>query len=160
MEKKYIIKSSLRDVDSVIKEISSDVNIFFAADDLREFLLGVYEMAVNAVEHGNFAITYEMKKDWLRNDVYEEELANLINKLGHKQIFINLEISKNIIIIKIQDEGKGFNIQEQMKKQTMDNILRESGRGIIITKHFFDDVSYNEKGNEVTITKILKNKLN
>ena len=156
MEKKYIIKSNLREIDSVIKEISSDVNMFFAADDLREFLLGVYEMAVNAVEHGNFDITYEMKKEWLKNDVYEENFLNLINKLGHKEVFINLEISENLITIKIEDEGKGFNIQEQMKKQTIDNILRESGRGIIITKHFFDDVCYNEKGNEVTITKILK----
>ena len=54
--------------------------------------------------------------------------------------------------VTIRDEGKGFDWRA-LPAVVPENLLAFNGRGIFLTKIYFDDVEYNEAGNQVTLRK-------
>ena len=65
------------------------------------------------------------------------------------------------LIIRVKDDGSGFNTQrvkakfeEDMYEKEFDEMLdAEGGRGILLMRLFCDEVIYNAKGNEVLLMK-------
>ncbi len=55
----------------------------------------------------------------------------------------------------IIDEGAGFNVEELPDPTDPESLFKLHGRGILITRMYFDEVIYNGKGNHVTIKKEL-----
>ena len=113
---------------------------------------------MNAIEHGNLNILYEMKKEWLKKNIYHKKLNELLKtdkaKKTHVEIALNVE--ENLITINVKDQGLGFKPKQEMKKISNEGFARENGRGMMI-KSYFDEVKYNKKGNSVTLIKYLKN---
>ncbi len=159
MRKNYIIKSDLQSVNAALDVIGNDVCIYFSKRHLKEFLLGLYELFVNAVEHGNLGITYDMKKQWIADDTYDIKLKDLSSKFGDKEVSVNLTVDNGVITVQTKDQGNGFDISKAKKIISSDDIFRENGRGMIMMEHFFDSVVYNDKGNEVTVAKKLDKEL-
>lgn len=60
--------------------------------------------------------------------------------------------------VRIADCGRGFPTEIAREKMTSwfkqeEALLKESGRGMWIMHHVFDEIRYNEAGNEVTLIK-------
>jgi serine/threonine-protein kinase RsbW len=77
------------------------------------------------------------------------------NKLNpNKKIFVSLKIDKNKLSITVRDEGEGFDPENVSPVETEgEGFGKPSGRGLSWMKAFCDSVTYNEKGNEVTLVK-------
>ncbi|MCP4133707.1 MAG: ATP-binding protein, partial [bacterium] len=62
------------------------------------------------------------------------------------------------VIYTVTDEGNGFIFQPFINSRMADvNKRMEShGRGIIMAKNIFDAITYNKKGNQVTLEKKFK----
>ncbi len=58
----------------------------------------------------------------------------------------------HVLVVKVKDEGKGFDPDAVPDPIHEDNLLRESGRGVFLMRQLMESVSYNKKGNEVTMT--------
>lgn len=58
----------------------------------------------------------------------------------------------HVLVVKVRDEGKGFDPDGVPDPIHEDNLLRESGRGVFLMRQLMESVSYNKKGNEVTMT--------
>jgi len=56
----------------------------------------------------------------------------------------------------IEDQGAGFNPDTLDDPLDENGLLKASGRGVLIVRAFCDQVTYNEKGNRVTILKNLR----
>jgi anti-sigma regulatory factor (Ser/Thr protein kinase) len=109
----------------------------------------IYEMLVNAMEHGNLGITGQDKETRLQVGSYDTFLFERV-MADTKRISVRAEVTKSEFSVVIADEGQGFRHREYAVS------AREfSGRGLLITRYFFDEMRYNEKGNEVTLIKRL-----
>ena len=53
----------------------------------------------------------------------------------------------------IRDEGKGFDLSTVPDPTNPDNLLKASGRGLMLIKTFMDEVTFNGVGNEITMVK-------
>jgi hypothetical protein len=53
----------------------------------------------------------------------------------------------------IRDEGPGFNHQMVLDPTEAETIGRIGGRGLLLIRRFMDEVSYNRRGNEMTLQK-------
>jgi anti-sigma regulatory factor (Ser/Thr protein kinase) len=53
----------------------------------------------------------------------------------------------------MRDEGPGFDPKELPDPTDPENLLKLSGRGILLMRTFMDDVKFNDRGNEVTMVK-------
>jgi serine/threonine-protein kinase RsbW len=87
----------------------------------------------------------------------EEALVNAI-KHGNgmdpgKTIRIVCQISKDKIRVVIEDQGRGFRVQDVPDPTEDENLEKPCGRGIMLMRAFLTLVEYNERGNRVTLEK-------
>jgi len=130
--------------DSYHIEIESDPNNlitveefvnYFAKDlglDNERFaalLLAVTEATTNAIIHAN-------KCD--------------VNKL----VSVDVTVDKTKIIIKISDEGEGFDPSKIPDPTQPENLLKDSGRGVYLMRVYMDELKYNitPTGTETILT--------
>lgn len=86
------------------------------------------EAFVNAVKHGN-------KFD------------------ANKIVRISAEVSTKEARFTIEDEGDGFDIAAIPDPRNPENLFKTSGRGVLIIHNVMDEVTYNERGNRLTMIK-------
>ena len=86
------------------------------------------EAFVNAVKHGN-------KYD-----------ANKIVK-------ISAEVSVKEARFTIEDQGDGFDVNSIPDPTNPENLFKASGRGVLFIHNIMDEVTYNERGNRLTMVK-------
>lgn len=113
---------------------------------------GLAELLINAVEHGTLGITYDEKtelidkKEWRKEVLRREDLPE--NK--DKSIDVHFRKRPDEFSITIKDHGPGFEWQKYIQidpSRASDN----HGRGIALANTVsFDQVTFNDKGNEVT----------
>ena len=115
------------------------------------------ELLFNAVEHGNLEIQDLEKQEALASGCYDQLLAQRLAqpRLSARRVTIRVfhERSENHLEYRITDEGKGFPWRTVLaRSQEIRESEGASGRGIVLTRAFFPSLTYNERGNEVTIT--------
>lgn len=85
----------------------------------------------------------------------EEALTNAIkhgNNLNpNKQVQFEYEVNTEQVTLKVCDEGPGFCPDEVPDCTADENIERPSGRGVMLMNAYMTEVSYNDKGNCVTM---------
>jgi serine/threonine-protein kinase RsbW len=129
-------------LDSVLESVDVGENaaleaaqqIGFGEDDLHKIGMAVREALVNAVVHGN---RYSAQK---------------------KVHFLIVQDSASLTI-RIGDEGKGFDLTRVPDPLAEENLLKESGRGILLIQAFVDEFQVRRlhpQGTEVTMVKYLK----
>lgn len=117
--------------------------------------MGLSELIINAVEHGNCGLTFDCKTKLLENEVnmvdYVRELAQNDPVINKKRVQLDYEILQDCSIWKITDEGDGFDHDEFVEPDP-EKLLLSHGRGIIMARTCSDKLVYNEKGNIATLT--------
>lgn len=103
-------------------------------DDNRHWIdVAVREAVANAIKHGN-----------LQDPV--------------KQVQVDLTLEGSELVIRVQDEGKGFDPADLEDPLAPENLLKPNGRGIFYMKSFMDDIQYGLRpggGTVVTLRKRL-----
>jgi DNA-binding response OmpR family regulator len=115
------------------------------------------ELLLNAVEHGNLEICYQDKQRAIAEDRFEQLVAQRLARrtLSTRLVTVHVlyEPGGKSLQFRIADEGRGFQwrtyLRRGMEACPCENA---SGRGIYLVHSFFPQMTYNEAGNEVTIT--------
>lgn len=115
------------------------------------------ELLINAVEHGNLEIPYKEKEQALAKSGYEALLAQRLGqpRLKNRQVAIHVFYAKEAksLLYRIADEGAGFQWRDVLDApQETYSIDAKSGRGIFLARTLFPGLTYNDRGNEVTLT--------
>ncbi len=123
---------------------------FFPNPDL--VIPGISELFLNAVEHGNLAISYDLKSQLVQTNRWKEEVdKRLIDPLYRDRVVtVFLEKTGESCSLRIQDEGDGFN-WEQYLHVDLSRATHNHGRGIAMANMMsFDELIYSARGNQVT----------
>jgi|SRR4051794_19803395 len=107
--------STLESVDSaetMVLDIAQQSG--FLEEDLHKIGMAVREAMVNAVVHGN---RYNLKK----------------------KVHFNVSQAAENLAVTITDEGEGFEPTELPDPLSEENLLRQSGRGLLLIKAFVDE---------------------
>jgi len=131
-----------------------------ACNDSNHVVLGLTELMVNAIEHGNLGIGYKEKSRLNALGEWESEIAYRLSQPEHaaKQAMVEFERHENCIMFAIQDQGEGFEWQKYIELSP-DRALDSHGRGIAVANSVsFDMIEYRGNGNEVCVTVGTRNK--
>lgn len=115
------------------------------------------ELIVNAVEHGSLEILYQEKHEALSTDQFERLIAERRRhpRFARRRVVVQASYDKahRRLRYAITDEGKGFawNRFVATPEQPCDS-RQANGRGVFLAKAFFPDLTYNERGTEVTFS--------
>ncbi len=157
--KVFEIESRMSEISLAVSEIISSSSKLFP--DLYLLEIAVYEAVFNAIEHGNLEITGEEKKELLEKGEYDLFLKKLTNRLpcAKRRVRITSTVDDEKQVIEIEDQGKGFNWEEALKRaekcEGCDD-ERFNGFGLRIISSVFDKVLFNKKGNMITLIKYCK----
>lgn len=72
---------------------------------------------------------------------------------GGKKITISYQIDRERAVIRIRDEGPGFDPTSVPDPTCPERICLPNGRGIMLMRCYLDEVAYNVPGNEVQLVK-------
>ena len=104
-------------------------------EDSRHWVgVAIRESVINAIKHGN------------RND-------------ASKRVFVDFEAAPQAVpelVIRVRDEGEGFDPAEVADPLAPENLLKASGRGIFLIRSFMDQVQVQrapEGGMEIKMIK-------
>ena len=110
-------------------------SVGFDEDSRHWVCVAIRESVINAIKHGN------------RNDT-------------SKHVFVEFETASPVevpkLMIRVRDEGEGFDPETIADPLAPDNLLKSGGRGIFLIRSFMDDVSVQrapEGGMEIRMTK-------
>lgn len=119
--------------------------------DAEESVVGLFELMINAIEHGNLGITYDEKTELInQNRLYEEVDARLNQEqYANKYVSLHVEVTRTSINISIRDMGQGFDF-EQYLSFSLERALDNHGRGIMMANNAgFERLEYRDGGREV-----------
>lgn len=120
--------------------------------DPPRVLIGLCELAYNAVEHGNLGITFEEKNQYVLEARLKAEIAARLNKPQGRERKASLCVRRTEagVVAVIRDMGDGFNHENFLHLDPL-KVTKLNGRGIAIARLMsFDAMEYNASGNEVT----------
>jgi len=117
-------------------------------------ILGLTELMVNALEHGNLGISYDEKSKLNDCDDWENEVMRRLSLPSNKDknIYIEFNRNDNEITFLITDQGSGFDWRQYMAI-CPSRVFDSHGRGIAMANLIsFDQIEYLEPGNQVCVT--------
>lgn len=115
--------------------------------------LGVSELMLNAIEHGNLGITFAEKRSLMEADGTEDEIDKRLASPPYNRRCAHITIVRepDQTIVTIADEGQGFDWSAYIDANLGD-VLGVNGRGILLSQAVFSSVSYQGQGNVVVAT--------
>lgn len=123
--------------------------------------LGLSELLINGVEHGNLGITYAEKRELQRIDQWREEIERraILAENRDKCVRVQLRRGNGELNISISDDGPGFDWRKYLEFDP-ERAFDPNGRGIAMARlTSFDKLEYRGCGNTVVAT-IFDNKIN
>lgn len=108
--------NNLITVEEFVNYFSKDLGL--SEEQLSVLLLAVTEATTNAIIHANKCDPTKMVK-------------------------IHAQIEDSKLMVKIKDEGKGFDPTKLPNPTEPENLLKDSGRGVFLMKVYMDEVKYN-----------------
>ena len=125
----FTIPSRVEYLDGILNHLTDRlVRMGIVDPDSVDVVVALDEAIVNAIKHGN---GYDPTK----------------------QVHIAAEITSSHARFVISDEGSGFSEQDVPDPCAPENLLRPSGRGLLLIRNIMDEVSYNDAGNTLTMVK-------
>lgn len=117
-------------------------------------VMGISELLVNGVEHGNLGLTYREKSTLKQEDRWHDEIrrrAALPENAG-KAVRLYYRRESEVITLRICDEGAGFAWQNYLQIDP-ERAFDPNGRGIALARMLsFGSVSYEGCGNIAVAT--------
>jgi CheY-like chemotaxis protein len=122
-----------------------------ASPDPNRIAVGLSELLINALEHGNLGITYEEKTYLVEDHSWRAEVARRqqLPENAAKWVRVDFLREGERMRFEIEDEGAGFDWQQFIVPSPV-RIFDNHGRGILLAKmDAFDRVEYQGRGNRV-----------
>lgn len=116
--------------------------------------LGLSELLVNAIEHGNLGIGYREKSELRRNGNWEKEVDSRLGDpvLGARRARVAFRRVQDRLEFTISDEGEGFDARNFLDFAP-ERAFDPNGRGIAMARQCgFSGLDYRERGNIVVAT--------
>jgi serine/threonine-protein kinase RsbW len=103
-----------------------------SAHEVFSIKLALEEALINAIKHGN-----QMDRA--------------------KKVRVHYRVSRECFEVRVADEGAGFDPNDVPDPTAVENLERPCGRGLMLMRHYMTDVIYNQAGNCVAMSKVLRN---
>jgi serine/threonine-protein kinase RsbW len=129
-----VLESTLESVDSAEQTVISEAEALgFDEDDLHRVGIALRECMVNAVVHGN---RYNSRK----------------------KVHLKVIRTAESLTVVIGDEGDGFDPTAVPDPLAGENLLRGSGRGVMLMQAFMDEFQISKRSPQGTEVKMVKYK--
>lgn len=130
--RRYTLDSTLETIEQAeALVIEAALAAGISEDDAGGLGMAVRECVGNAVVHGN-------------------------NYSAKKKVYLEIRASPAELRILVGDEGKGFSLEDVPDPLAEENIMKQSGRGILLIRAFVDEFEVRKRSPEGTEAVLVK----
>ena len=145
------LQSAMFKVRTLEEVHNLSVMLASACPEPEKVVMGLNDILVNAVEHGNLQISYDLKTQLQEEGQWEEEIRRRLEQPENAGKYVEVKFIRypKEIHVQITDQGEGFD-WKKYEEMNPDLALCSHGRGIAMAKALcFDRLEYQGVGNEV-----------
>lgn len=112
--------------------------------------MGVSELMLNAVEHGNLGISYQEKSQFMKNGGIQDEIQKRLAEPAYqdRQAYVEVRAEQDEVVVLIVDQGEGFDWKLYLNRDLAD-VTGMHGRGMMLSAAIFKTLTYVGNGNKV-----------
>jgi serine/threonine-protein kinase RsbW len=129
------IASRLEEMEAVHELVGEAVKEYRLDEDLAHWIeLTISESMINAIQHGNHSDPSKKAK-------------------------LQISMADETIEVVVEDQGNGFRLEDLADPTKAENLLKPSGRGILIIRSFMDHVDLSNReggGSRLRMTKKIR----
>ncbi|HLJ97568.1 MAG TPA: response regulator [Gemmataceae bacterium] len=120
--------------------------------------IALEEALLNAFCHGILALPIDQVQQ-VRAELSQGRIAPSIQErwdhvsCRDRKVFVDMQINLEEARFIVRDEGSGFAKAAVPQRHDPKTLERGRGRGLVLMRHFMDEVIFNDTGNEVTLVK-------
>jgi len=137
---------------SYLQSCMSSLNLCDEASSIR-VCIALEEALRNALFHGNLEISSQEREG--NGEAYRVliESRRASDPYRDRHLLVRVRFEPGEATFVINDEGPGFDPSSLPDPTDPENLDKVSGRGLLLMRTFMDEVSYNDRGNQVTMVK-------
>ncbi len=154
----FRIGNNLNTADLLRQRLTANLSRYFAPEETNDVILGLQELLLNAIEHGNLNINFEEKSRALESARLQELVRTRQQDARYRDRSITVEyaLGPQGVEYILEDEGEGFDHRHMLTRNIRDQeeAIQLHGRGLKLAQMAFDRIEYNEKGNRVSMIKV------
>ena len=143
-------------VDALVDLIQQMAAGMGLTDATGRFRLGaaVKEAVQNAIYRGNLELTYAEAMD-VRGDLTDEIMQTINERrmqspYGDRRVLMQVSMNVDEARFVVRDGGNGFPVAK-VAVAAPGSLDSKGGRGLVLMRAFMDQVTFNDRGNEVTL---------
>jgi len=154
-EASFVLGYEMDGPNALISHLQGNLRQVNFCDDTELFQIGtaLAEAISNAIDHGNLELDSGLREGG--TDAYAglRQERSRHHPYRDRRVRVTERLTPDVVQYQVLDEGKGFNTSSVPDPLHPDCLLKVSGRGLLLIRTFMNDVTFNEAGNEVTLTK-------
>lgn len=151
----YEVENDRELVLTLSSQLQQQFNAMKICSDTEGLRIGIAleEALLNAFYHGNLECSSKMRDEDC--EAYSALATQRCRESPYheRRIHITVSLSRDEASWIIRDDGPGFDPKSLPDPTDPEYLERPHGRGLMLMRTFMTEVSYNEKGNEVRMTK-------
>lgn len=154
-ELSFVLDNDCTLIPPVVDRLQQNITHLLALDATERMRVGIAleEALLNALYYGNL----EVRTDLATEDpaAYRELVDARLTQAPYqaRRIQIDAKVSPEAAVYVIRDEGPGFDVSTLPDQGAPGSFDTLSGRGLLLIRTFMDEVSHNDRGNEITMIK-------
>ncbi len=154
-EVKFELGPDMARLGEIIGQLEAQLVQVGVCDETGVLQVGVAlrEAIVNAVVHGNLEVSSELLEPG--GAAFAETIEARRKQLPYsaRRARVVARYTPGNVEYTVTDEGPGFDPSTLPDPTDIANMERASGRGLMLIRMFMDDVTFNDKGNEIRMIK-------
>jgi CheY-like chemotaxis protein len=156
----YSIPSQTKNIKSLIPALQNHYQLLCALNrqQIHRMASCLFEAVNNAIVYGNLGLNPRLKTESLEKFWEKVKEKEALPEMFDKKVTIKGTFSASMLKFEVEDCGPGFNYKI-IPAMTDPSAAVPGGRGLFIVRAFMDEVSWNEKGNCITMIKYLEQPL-
>ncbi len=156
-ESRFVLDNDVSIIPDLIGHLEASITQLKSVDETALIQVGVAlrEALVNAMYHGNLEVSSQLREG--DGSVYEELIAARRRELPYRvrRVHVIARQTPTEVVYVISDEGPGFDPSVLPDPTDPLRLEMVHGRGLLLIRTFMDEVTHNERGNEITMVKRL-----
>lgn len=149
--------SLIAPLTGLLMQISSGLQVFGGMELVR-LGMATEQAVLNAMYRGNLELNREQTPsdnsiihDGATNDLVEQRKSE--SPYAERRVYVSATATTEEIRIVVRDQGNGFDTSILPSPGNPEMLDASGGRGLVLMTSFVDSVTFNQKGNEVTLVK-------
>jgi CheY-like chemotaxis protein len=154
-ENQYILGYEPNGARALVSHLQDNLTQMDICDEVARLQVStaLTEALTNAIDHGNLELDSSLREQDGRAYRQLGQERSTQHPYRERRVHVRAAINEEQATFVIRDEGSGFDPTTLPDPTDPENLLKPSGRGVMLIRTFMDHVSFNDQGNEITMVK-------